>query len=255
MDTSSLMTSNGTKTGIVTCWLDNNLTRQAYLDFFSYMSNEGWSKYEDNKFLQKTVNKFAEKFKKLCKDNCIEANTNAENYNKCLYTQDELDRLEDKYKGNVLEIIAESYFKNVTTQKYAMKYKCWSGQSDTDLGIDGYAVDLTNEQFLYAIQVKYRTEAEIGWQDGIQKAYVLVTEEMKDKWLNKAISDEEFLLWNKLHRVVLFTTTNVKYNMKDWSKDWLLVIDGNELYKSIGMYTLTGNKLFWENLYKEVSNV
>lgn len=240
MDTRNLITSNGNKTGIVKCWLSNQKCEAIYKSFFEYMSSEGWSKYTTKDFLQKSILKYSNIFVKANKE-----------LGEDVYSEDDLKRLGDKFKGNILEILAEGYFRFISSQKLQVKFKSWCGQDSNDLGIDGYATDLSNDNFLIAIQAKYRTTKEIDWQDGIQKAYVLVSEEMKEKLRGGAITGEEYLRWLNIHPVILFTSTDAKWNMKEWAEKWLMIIDQEELYRTLGMYTENGNKTFWETLYNE----
>ena len=243
-DTKALTTSNGNKSARVRCWLPNSETRNFYLKFFEHMANEGWKEYTSKQFLSIEINKFANEFVNLNKD--------FDNEEVQLYTQDDLKQLSDKFKGNALEIIAEGYFRLVTSQKHMLKFKNWSGMNSDDKGIDGYATSLSNDEFLVAIQAKFRSNREVGWQDGIQKAYALVTDEMEEKLRNGEITGNEYLEWIESHRVVLFTSTDASRFLKENSKHWLLVIDQDELFRTLGMYTTSGNKSFWVELYENM---
>lgn len=239
METKVLMTPNGNHTGSVDCLLSYDDCVNVYTSFFKYMAEIGWSEFKNKSFLRKTIIKYSNTFEKECEKSG-------------LYNDDEIKRLKDKFKGNALEIIAEGYFRFCKTQKHKVEFLRWCGMEGDDLGIDGYCVDRTNKNYLVAVQAKFRSDNEIGWQDGIQKAYTLVNEEMKEKWLNGAITGAEYLEWHKLHPVILFTSTTAKYNMKAWADKWMLIIDDNEIYENLGMYNETGNKNFWETLYNEL---
>lgn len=249
MDTKGLITSNGNKTGKTTCWMPNKRTKECYGRFFKFMAEQGWKEYKDVKYLQKAINEHAALFKK---ENEAYDEENYMSIDAHLYSGDDTKRLEDKFKGNVLEIISEGYFRFSTSQKYLLKFKCWSGQSSDDRGIDGYATSLGNDEYLVAIQAKFRSHREVGWQDGIQKAYALITDEMEDKLRRGKITGEDYLRWVDTQRVVLVTTTDASRFLKENSKKWLLVIDQNELFRTLGMFTPDGNRYFWEKLYSEM---
>ena len=42
LETKSLLCTNGTHSGSVTCGIDNKELKELYISFFKYMSDKGW---------------------------------------------------------------------------------------------------------------------------------------------------------------------------------------------------------------------
>ena len=65
LETKSLLCTNGTHSGSVTCGIDNKELKELYISFFKYMSDKGWKEYLDNTYLTKIINKFSKSFKSM----------------------------------------------------------------------------------------------------------------------------------------------------------------------------------------------
>ena len=239
LETKSLLCTNGTHSGSVTCGIDNKELKELYISFFKYMSNKGWKEYLDNTYLTKIINKFSKKCYKLAKE--------------IQDTEEDSHKIVSKFKGNIFEVITESILRNVQTLPFAMKFLSWEGDSKQDRGVDGYCHALNNKNFLISVQSKFRTEETLGWQDGIQKAYVEVNEKMKELRKRGIISNDDKALWeDSIKPVVLFTTTDAHWFLKEAGEKWLNVVNTQDLFEMIGMFDGVGNKVFWDKTYEDV---
>lgn len=52
--------------------------------------------------------------------------------------------------------------------------------------------------------------------------------------------------------VVLFTTTDAHWFLKEASEKWLNVVNTQDLFEMIGMFDGVGNKVFWDKTYEDV---
>ena len=189
--------------------------------------------------LTKIINKFSKKCYKLAKE--------------IQDTEEDSHKIVSKFKGNIFEVITESILRNVQTLPFAMKFLSWEGDSKQDRGVDGYCHALNNKNFLISIQSKFRTEETLGWQDGIQKAYVEVNEKMKELRKRGIISNDDKALWeDSIKPVVLFTTTDAHWFLKEAGEKWLNVVNTQDLFEMIGMFDGVGNKVFWDKTYEDV---
>lgn len=245
LETKSLLCANGTHSGTTSCYVPNKDLIETYQEFFKYMSTTGWKTYKDVKFLVKTINKYAKKCRKLCET---------------VYVNDEglvdeiaCDVIVSKFKGNIFEVICESILRNINNLPFPMIFEKWEGNAANDRGVDGYCHACNNKNFLISIQAKFRTEDTLGWQDGIQKAYVEVKEKMEELRRRKVITSNERDEWaDTVKPVVLFTTTDAHWFLKEAAEKWLNIVNEQDLYEMLGMFDGIGHKLFWDLTYKEV---
>ena len=87
LETKRLLCTNGTRSGSVTCGIDNKELKELYVSFFKYMSDKGWKEYLDNTYLTKIINKFSKKCYKLAKE--------------IQDTEEDSHKIVSKFKGNI----------------------------------------------------------------------------------------------------------------------------------------------------------
>ena len=242
----SYLTAENQKTGEYLISLLDSEISVKYLEFFEFMKNEGYSKYINERYLSKIIDKFSKQYETYLEETVPEV------YGKC---DDECNKKREafvkKYKGNVFEMII---YKLLISGRFNtmqnLEFDSWEACKD-DNGSDGYMhYKNPNTNQLIGVNVKYRFESEINDNDKIWKTYVRTTEKMRSRLRNGEISDEDFNEWSKLQiTTIVFTTTRPKWYMETETMfKWFTEI---ELYKTLGNL-VHDNVSFWKELYEDL---
>lgn len=233
--------------------------RQGMIDFFTYMAETGWERYIKEDFLRKEISRFSVKtIENLYNEDTAETFTGGRNYDVLpkLQKQD-AKRLMWKWQGNLMEIIAGNMFRQKVhplTNKYELE--CWAGDSKEDMGVDGWCQHVSNSKFKIGIQVKYRLEKDIKWNDQISKCMAITEQTVRQLYRDNVLTDKEWCQWGKEipARSIIVTTTKIGDTVDravgKESYDW---IDSNDMLKYIGKLNGNdGNKLFWEKTLESI---
>lgn len=227
--------------------------KESHLEFFKYMAETGFEKYNKTDFLRKTIKQFS---KKLFNNLAEEDKSLVQNRNYDVapnLTPDEIQDLVWKWQGNVMEIIAGWMFQkcNPFADRYVFDKMC--GDDKNDVGVDGWMRSTANRNFFIAIQVKYRFENEVKWNDQITKAIALTDEKVRTLYQNNQLTDAEWCKWGKQiqRRAILVTTTKLSNSVdRAIGTNAFDVVDENTLLKHLGMKdNVNPNKEYWESLY------
>jgi len=226
---------------------------QAMLDFFTYMAEKGWNLYIKEDFLRNCISEFSQKMiKDLYQEDVNETFMGKRNYLILPRLCDsDRNRIMWKWQGNLMEIIAGNMFKQKVhpfTNKYELD--CWVGNSKDDMGVDGWAQHVANPKFKIGIQVKYRQEKDIKWNDQISKC-IAITHRYADQLARDGIfTDKECIEWMREipAKSIIVTTTKIGDTVdRAVGKESYDYIDSDCMLKSIGKKNKNnGNKLFWE---------
>lgn len=230
-------------------------------EFFDYMQSNGYALYNKVDYLRKIIMSYSTKLKNAIKDE-DEKLVDGRNYNVAPKLTDEaIMNLVWKWQGNVMEIIAGNMFIQKChpfTNKYM--FDQWVGNDITDAGVDGWLrhnVGGNSSNFFIGVQVKYRFEKNIKWNDQITKALALTDERMRELYSNNVISDSEWCYWGKQikRRALIVTTTKISDTItKNIGTNAYDKIDEDDLLEYLGcMKNINGNKLFWEKTYNSIN--
>ena len=233
--------------------------RQGMIDFFTYMAETGWEKYIKEDFLRNEISRFSIKtIQNTYDEDKQETFGGKRNYDvfESLYVK-YFDRLMWKWQGNLMEIIAGNMFRQKVhplTNKYELE--CWSGDSKEDMGVDGWCQHVSNPKFKIGIQVKYRLEKDIKWNDQISKCIAITEQTVRQLYRDNVLTDAEWCKWGKEipARSIIVTTTKIGDTVDravgKESYDW---IDSDDMLKYIGKPNGNdGNKLFWKKTLESI---
>lgn len=225
-----------------------------HIKFFEYMKNEGFDKYNKTDFLRKTISKFSNDLKKCIKEEDQSLTRNMQVAP--LLTDNDIQHIVWKWQGNVMEIIAGHMFEtcNPFNDRYTFDEMC--GDDKNDVGVDGWLRSTVNRNFFIGIQVKYRFEKEVKWNDQITKALALTDERVRKLYQANQLTDKDWCTWGKQiqRRAVLVTTTKLSDSVTNAiGTDAFDVIDETVLLEYIGKKNnVNSNKEFWETLYNKI---
>lgn len=233
--------------------------RQGMIDFFTYMAETGWNEYTKEDFLRKKISEFSiETVEKLYNEDIAETFNDKRNYDVLprLQGQDK-NRLMWKWQGNLMEIIAGNMFSQKVhplTNRYELE--CWAGDSKEDMGVDGWCQHVSNPKFKIGIQVKYRLEKDVKWNDQISKCMAITEQTVRQLYRDGVMSDKEWCQWGKEipARSIIVTTTKIGVTVdRAVGKTTYDYIDSDDMLKYIGKPNGNdGNKLFWENALESI---
>lgn len=227
-----------------------------HIAFFEYMAKEGFDKYNKADFLRKTIMKYSKDLFTRIKneDQSLDVNRNymvAPNL-----TDEDIQNIVWKWQGNVMEIIAGYMFMtcNPFNDRYSFDEMC--GDDKNDVGVDGWLRSTTNRNFFIGIQVKYRFEKDVKWNDQITKALALTDERVRKLYQANQLTDQDWCIWGKQiqRRAVLVTTTKLSDSVTNAiGTDAFDVIDETVLLEYIGKKNnVNPNKEFWETLFERI---
>lgn len=233
--------------------------RQGMINFLSWMAETGWEQYIKEDFLRETISKFSvDTINKTFDEDIMETFDGKRNYDVLPKLQErDFNRLMWKWQGNLMEIIAGNMFRQKVhplTNKYELE--CWAGDSKEDMGVDGWCQHVSNPKFKVGIQVKYRLERDIKWNDQISKCMAITEQTVRQLYRDNVLTDKEWCQWGKKipARSIIVTTTKIGDTVDRAvgreSYDW---IDSDDMLKYIGKPNGNdGNKLFWEQTLKSI---
>ena len=156
--------------------------KQGMIDFFTYMAEEGWDKYVKEDFLRNLIAEYSVKtIENLYNEDTAETFTGSRNYKVLPKLQDkDAKRLMWKWQGNLMEIIAGNMFRQKVhplTAKYELEK--WTGDDKDDMGVDGWCRHVSNPKFKIGVQVKYRLEKDVKWNDQISKCMAITEQTVR----------------------------------------------------------------------------
>ena len=228
--------------------------KQGMIDFFTYMAEEGCDKYVKEEFLRNCIAQHSVKtIENLYNEDIVETFTGGRNYKVLPKLQDkDAKRLMWKWQGNLMEIIAGNMFRQKVhplTAKYELEK--WTGDDKDDMGVDGWCQHVSNPKFKIGVQVKYRLEKDVKWNDQISKCMAITEQTVRQMYRDNILTDIEWCKWGKEipARSIIVTTTKISDSVERAvgleSYDW---IDSDDMLKYLGKKNgNNGNKLFWEN--------
>ena len=229
----------------------------AHKEFFKFMAEKGHELYKKKDYLRKTISDFAKKLKHDIKEQDL---TLVEGRNYLVapnLSDDDVQRLVWKWQGNLMEIIAGWMFMNNLhpyTADFTFDEMC--GDDRKDMGVDGWVRSTVCRNFFYGVQVKYRFEKDVNWNDQITKCAFLTEQRIRQLYQDNQLTDEEWVKWGKQiqKRVILVTTTGLSdLVVETVSKNVFYVIDENILLHYLGMENnVNPKKVIWENLYNYI---
>ena len=229
-------------------------TRQGMIDFFTYMVEDGWKKYTKENFLKNRIEEFSLKtIKNLYEEDKTETFNGKRNYETLPKLQyKDFYRLLWKWQGNLMEIIAGNMFQqNVHPFRDKYEFDCWEGNSKNDMGVDGWVQHTSNPKFKIGIQVKYRFEKNIKWNDQISKCIAITQQNACQMAMDGVFTLDECISWMREipAKSIIVTTTKIGDTIdRAIGKNSYDYIDSERLLKCIGKKNgNNGNKLFWEN--------
>ena len=232
----SYCTANALKTGdLALDCIDDKIVKQCYDLFFQFTAKTGYEKYISPSYLRIQIDKFAKQACKTFKDELED-----------MYDNDEYDRFEAKWKGNVFEMIVLYMIQYFGASRFMMhtELESWLANDSEDNGADGY---FSCGNKLIGINVKYRFIKELNDNDKIAKTPERTLERMCNLLQNGKITDKEFLDWGKMNvKTVCFTTTKPAWYMvkNEPIIEW---IDEYKIFDYLS-YKHTGNEKFWQEL-------
>lgn len=233
--------------------------KQGMIDFFTYMVEEGWDKYVKEDFLRNCIAKYSVKtIENLYNEDTVETFTGGRNYKVLPKLQDkDAKRLMWKWQGNLMEIIAGNMFRQKVhplTAKYELEK--WTGNDKDDMGVDGWCQHVSNPKFKIGVQVKYRLEKDVKWNDQISKCMAITEQTVRQMYRDNILTDTEWCKWGKEipARSIIVTTTKISDTVERAvgleSYDW---IDSDDMLKYLGKKNgNNGNKLFWERALESI---
>lgn len=236
-----------------------NSPKQGMIDFFTYMVEEGWDKYVKEEFLRNCIAEYSVKtIENLYNEDTAETFTGHRNYKVLPKLQDkDAKRLMWKWQGNLMEIIAGNMFRQKVhplTAKYELER--WTGDDKDDMGVDGWCQHVSNSKFKIGVQVKYRLEKDVKWNDQISKCMAITEQTVRQMYRDNILTDAEWCKWGKEipARSIIVTTTKISDTVERAvgleSYDW---IDSDDMLKYLGKKNgNNGNKLFWEQTLKSI---
>jgi len=230
------------------------------LEFFNFMQSTGYNLYNSTDYLREIIMSYSTK---LINELKIEDNslTDGRNYKVApKLTKAVLQNLQWKWQGNIMEIIAGNMFSqncHPFTNKYT--FSEWVGNSKEDAGVDGWlkhAAKGNNSKFFIGVQVKYRFEKSVKWNDQITKAVALTDERVRTLFRDGQLTKDEWIDWglNVNRRALIVTTTKVSDSITSAIGSQAFdKIDEDDLLKYLGCpNNKNQNKTFWENTYKSI---
>lgn len=229
----------------------------AHIELFKFMAEKGFELYKKPDYLRKVISDFAKKLKKdiYTQDQALTINRNylvAPNLD-----DDEIQKLVWKWQGNIMEIIAGWMFMNNLhpyTAEFSFDEMC--GDDRKDMGVDGWVRSTVNRNFFYGIQVKYRFEKDVNWNDQITKCAFLTEQRVRQLYQDNQLNDQDWINWGKQiqKRVILVTTTKLSDLVVDTvSKNVFYVIDENILLSYLGMEkNVNPKKEIWTDLFNYI---
>lgn len=224
---------------------------QSMIDFFTYMAQEGCEKYIKEDYLRNCISEFS---RKMIKDLYQEDANETFLGKRTFWRLRDIDRnrIMWKWQGNLMEIIAGNMFRQKVhplTAKYELEK--WTGVDKDDMGVDGWCQHVSNPKFKIGVQVKYRLEKDVKWNDQISKCMAITEQTVRQMYRDNILTDVEWCKWGKEipARSIIVTTTKISDTVERAvgleSYDW---IDSDDMLKYIGKKNgNNGNKLFWEN--------
>lgn len=227
--------------------------KQGMIDFFTYMAEEGWDRYFKEEFLRNRIAEYSVKtIENLYNEDTVETFTGGRNYKVLPKLQDkDAKRLMWKWQGNLMEIIAGNMFRQKVhplTDKYELEK--WTGDDKDDMGVDGWCQHVSNPKFKIGVQVKYRLEKDVKWNDQISKCMAITEQTVRQMYRDNILTDAEWCKWGKEipARSIIVTTTKISDTVdRAVGKESYDYIDSERMLKSIGKKNKNnGNKLFWE---------
>lgn len=227
--------------------------KQGMIDFFTYMAEEGWDRYVKEEFLRNRIAEYSVKtIENLYNEDTVETFTGGRNYKVLPKLQDkDAKRLMWKWQGNLMEIIAGNMFRQKVhplTAKYELEK--WTGDDKDDMGVDGWCQHVSNPKFKIGVQVKYRLEKDVKWNDQISKCMAITEQTVRQMYRDNILTDTEWCKWGKEipARSIIVTTTKISDTVdRAVGKESYDYIDSERMLKSIGKKNKNnGNKLFWE---------
>lgn len=227
--------------------------KQGMIDFFTYMAEEGWDRYFKEEFLRNRIAEYSVKtIENLYNEDTVETFTGSRNYKVLPKLQDkDAKRLMWKWQGNLMEIIAGNMFRQKVhplTDKYELEK--WTGDDKDDMGVDGWCQHVSNPKFKIGVQVKYRLEKDVKWNDQISKCMAITEQTVRQMYRDNILTDAEWCKWGKEipARSIIVTTTKISDTVdRAVGKESYDYIDSERMLKSIGKKNKNnGNKLFWE---------
>lgn len=227
--------------------------KQGMIDFFTYMAEEGWDRYVKEEFLRNRIAEYSVKtIENLYNEDTVETFTGGRNYKVLPKLQDkDAKRLMWKWQGNLMEIIAGNMFRQKVhplTAKYELEK--WTGDDKDDMGVDGWCQHVSNPKFKIGVQVKYRLEKDVKWNDQISKCMAITEQIVRQMYRDNILTDAEWCKWGKEipARSIIVTTTKISDTVdRAVGKESYDYIDSERMLKSIGKKNKNnGNKLFWE---------
>lgn len=238
---------------------DCNLTSisKQYIKFFDYMRTTGYNEYDKKTFLANVIHEhgieLVENFK-----NEQESTREARNLEVApdLNTK-ELDDLMYKFEGNLMEIIAGNIFSQIPgilNNKYVFERMC--GNEKDDYGVDGWVHHQSNPKFKVGIQVKFRSNKDVKWNDQITKCVALTEETVRSFYRNGLMTDKEWCDWSKNvpQRAIIVTTTSLDRNVVNAIGKFAFdVIDADMLWTNVGKkHNTNPHREFWENCWLSI---
>lgn len=233
--------------------------KQGMIDFFTYMVEEGWDRYVKEEFLRNRIAEYSVKtIENLYNEDTAETFSGHRNYEVLPKLQDkDAKRLMWKWQGNLMEIIAGNMFRQKVhplTAKYELEK--WTGDDKDDMGIDGWCQHVSNPKFKIGVQVKYRLEKDVKWNDQISKCMAITEQTVRQMYRDNILTDAEWCKWGKEipARSIIVTTTKISDTVERAvgleSYDW---IDSDDMLKYLGKKNgNNGNKLFWEKTLESI---
>lgn len=227
--------------------------KQGMIDFFTYMAEEGWDRYVKEEFLRNRIAEYSVKtIENLYNEDTAETFTGRRNYKVLPKLQDkDAKRLMWKWQGNLMEIIAGNMFRQKVhplTDKYELEK--WAGDDKDDMGVDGWCQHVSNPKFKIGVQVKYRLEKDVKWNDQISKCMAITEQTVRRMYRDNELTDAEWCKWGKEipARSIIVTTTKIGDTVdRAVGKESYDYIDSERMLKSIGKKNKNnGNKLFWK---------
>jgi hypothetical protein len=225
--------------------------------FFEFMAAKGWDLYVKTDYLRNVIESYSVKMKNLLKEEDSKIVVDRDYKIMPKLTGNELELIRHKWKGNLMEIIAEEMFKQ-KCHPFRNKYDfCeWTGQDVNDSGVDGWCRHTANKRFYIGIQVKYRFNTDVKWNDQITKALALTDQKVKDLYRANKLTDKEWCRWGKdiVRRAILVTTTKVSDSItNNIGINAFDKIDEDDLLEYLGKAKgINGNHEFWLNVCKSL---
>lgn len=234
-----------------------NCLTEYHIKFFEYMSNTGYDEYVTRTFLS---NKIAEFGKKLLKDISAHESIDDPNRNYTVapkLTHDDIMSIVWKWEGNLMEIIAGNVLSQIPgllSNRYVFDKMC--GDEQNDFGVDGWVHHQSNKKFRIGVQVKFRKEKEVHWNDQISKCVAITESEVRKYYTQGEMTDAEWCSWGKdvSRRAILITSTALHTSVNQAVGDFMFeVIDAEDLLQNIGKKNNTNpHKEFWDNCLTSV---